>query len=331
MTPPLGDVKEALRLAREELMSRPNVVATGVGYKEVRGERTGALSVVCSVTRKVPRVELSDADAVPPELAGVPTDVIATGRFSALQVPTERTRPAPGGSSVGHRDITAGTLGCLVRRGDEVFILSNNHVLANTGSAEIGDPVLQPGPADGGVDPDDRVATLAAFFPILMAEQESGCGAARAVAGALNSVARLLGSSARMRVVSERVAENLVDAATARPIDPAVVTPELIGLGTILGVGVAELGARIRKSGRTTGVTEGEILQVDVTADVQYGPGWARFADQVMAGSMSRGGDSGSAVLDAEGRMVGLLFAGSERTTLINRVEHVFEAMDVTL
>ncbi len=88
----------------------------------------------------------------------------------------------------------------------------------------------------------------------------------------------------------------------------------------------------VTKSGRTTGLTTGEILQVDVTVDVQYGAGrTARFTDQLLAGPMSQGGDSGSAVLDAQHRLLGLLFAGSANSTIINRIEHVFAALQVSL
>jgi hypothetical protein len=88
----------------------------------------------------------------------------------------------------------------------------------------------------------------------------------------------------------------------------------------------------IKKSGRTTGLTAGEILQVDVTVNVQYGPGQvAQFSDQLLAGPMSQGGDSGSAVLDGNNRLIGLLFAGSESTTIINRIEHVFSGLGLTL
>ena len=69
-----------------------------------------------------------------------------------------------------------------------------------------------------------------------------------------------------------------------------------------------------------------------MTVDVQYGPGRvARFTDQLLAGPMSQGGDSGSAVLDNGNRLVGLLFAGSENSTVINRIEHVFSALALTL
>lgn len=60
-------------------------------------------------------------------------------------------RPVPCGVSVGHPQITAGTLGCLVRNAKgQLFILSNNHVLSNSNSAQLGEPILQPAPSDGG-------------------------------------------------------------------------------------------------------------------------------------------------------------------------------------
>jgi hypothetical protein len=45
---------------------------------------------------------------------------------------------------------------------------------------------------------------------------------------------------------------------------------------------------------------------------------------------MSQGGDSGSAILDTQNRLIGLLFAGSENSTIINRIEHVFSALGVS-
>ncbi len=333
----MTDVSAALAEAREALLGRTNVVATGVGFKVTEAGRTPTLSIVCSVVEKLPLTALSARDIVPKSVSGVPTDVVATGVIRALDVPeafppTGRFRPAPGGVSIAHKDVTAGTLGCLVRRGDEVFILSNNHVLANSNAAAVGDSILQPGPVDGGREPEDRIAVLDAFIPVVLAGGESSCAFARGAASVANALARLVGSSARLQAVSTRTTENLVDAALARPLDPGAVSTEILGFGPIAGVARAELGSAITKSGRTTGVTTGEILQVDVTVDVQYGQGAvARFTDQVMAGAMSAGGDSGSAILDAQGNLVGLLFAGSEQSTIVNRIEHVFAALDVGL
>jgi hypothetical protein len=327
----LDTARSVLRQVSRELLARPYVTATGVGYKVSGGRKTPG--IICSVERKPPGSALAAGYLIPAAIQGVPVEVVETGPIRALQAPTGRFRPAPGGVSIGHRDITAGTLGCLVRKGGQNFILSNNHVLANSNAAQIGDPILQPGPIDGGTLTTDRIANLEAFVPItfLAPEPPSDCPFARAVIAALNAGCQVIGSQTRYRIVSLQAQDNLVDAAIARPLNPADVRDEILGIGSIQGTAQGTLGLPVKKSGRTTGVTTGEILQVDVTVNVQYGAGQvARFTDQLMAGAMSQGGDSGSAVLDAENRVVGLLFAGSDVTTIINRIEHVFSALAVT-
>jgi hypothetical protein len=325
-------VRAALAKNRDRLLHQANVVATGVGYKVTRGAKSGALSVVCSVTRKVALNELPARDHVPPSIDGIPTDVVASGVFRALQSRTARHRPAPGGVSIGHRDITAGTLGCLVRRNGEVLVLSNNHVLANSNDAQRGDAILQPGPHDGGRLPDDQIAELEDFVPISFLELPSECGFARGVIAVLNAGCRLVGSETRYRIVNIRALDNRVDAAVARPLQRDLVKNEILEIGKFSELGSATLGTKLRKSGRTTGLTAGEVTQVDVTVNVQYGAGRiARFSDQLMAGPMSQGGDSGSAVLDGDNRLVGLLFAGSDSSTIINRIEHVFSELRLTL
>ena len=121
-----------------------------------------------------------------------------------------------------------------------------------------------------------------------------------------------------------------MDAAIARPLDPLDVVDEILEIGPIKGVAIAELGDAVKKSGRTTGLTTGVILQTDVTVDVSYGGGKvARFVDQLMAGPMSAGGDSGSAVLNDGDELVGLLFAGSDSTTIFNHIDNVFMELNV--
>jgi hypothetical protein len=230
--------------------------------------------------------------------------------------------------SIGHRDITAGTLGCWVKKNGQFFILSNNHVLANSNAAQIGDPILQPGPYDGGSLPGDHIANLSEFIPISFTDTPSTCPFASGVAGILNGIASILGSDARLKAVRASAQENLVDAAIARPLNDQDVKNEILEIGALNGVAQGGLGMAIKKSGRTTALTTGEIQQVDVTVNVQYGEGQtAVFTDQLLAGAMSQGGDSGSAVLNSN-KLVGLLFAGSDTTTIINRIENVFLLLD---
>lgn len=332
MATTISSIRPILKSARTNLMSRKNVVATGVGYKITAGQKTDQLGIICSVTQKESTSTLPSADRVPQTVDGISTDVVATGRIRAFQPPTGKFRPAPGGVSIGHFEITAGTLGCLVQKNGQLLILSNNHVLANSNDATVGDPILQPGPHDGGTNPGDRIAELSEFVPIHFGGAPSQCPTANYVARFLNRLAHIFGSSTQFQAIEPQVEENLVDAAIARPLNPDDVKDEILNIGTISGSAEGELGMAIKKSGRTTGFTTGEIEQVDVTVNVQYGGGnIATFSDQLMAGAMSQGGDSGSAVLDDQNRLIGLLFAGSDQTTIFNRIHNVFEALGVSL
>lgn len=327
-------LEEARRIKAKHtalLLGKKNVVACGVGYKEVGGVRTDELCVIVSVAEKVPRAELAPGALIPQVLEGIRTDVQETGMIRALQDHTARWRPAPGGVSCGHIDITAGTLGCLVTRGDQIYILSNNHVLANSNQGQPGDPILQPGPHDGGTI-EDQIATLEEFVPINFGTDIPTCPIATGIAAILNWMARLVGSQHRLQAFQENPEMNLVDAAIARPISADLVEKRILEIGEPQGVGEGVLGLKIRKSGRTTGLTSGEITQVDATVQVSYGAGkTATFTDQLMAGAMSSGGDSGSAVLDESDRIIGLLFAGSDSVTIINRIQNVVEALGVNV
>jgi hypothetical protein len=124
---------------------------------------------------------------------------------------------------------------------------------------------------------------------------------------------------------------NRVDAALARPVSPDLVKTEILGIGVPIGVGSATLGTEVQKTGRTTGTTRGTITQIDATLRVDYEGSTALFAGQLVAGPMSQPGDSGSAVLDMERRVVGLLFAGSAAATIINPIADVLSALNVDL
>jgi hypothetical protein len=326
---------EKARAAKREyvdlLMKNKNVVACGVGYKRVGGQLTQELAVVVSVIKKLPPEALAMDEIIPRVVGTVQTDIVETGVIRSLQAPTDQWRPAPGGVSIGHFNITAGTLGCLVTRGSELFILSNNHVLANSNAAGIGDSSLQPGKYDGGTEA-DRIATLEAFVPIQFEVSPPTCLVVSDLVRLLNLMARLAGSSHRVSGYRAAAAANLVDSAIARPLSADLVERRILNIGIPRGSRDASLGTAIRKSGRTTGFTTGDIQQIDASVRVSYGnSGTALFQDQFVAGAMSQGGDSGSAVLDGEGYVIGLLFAGSDTTTIINRIANVTAALNVSV
>lgn len=329
-------VSQTKQMHAQAIMSKPNVVGVGVGEKISEGRKTGEISVVVLVRQKLPPAGLTKEALLPKELNGVKTDVIEVGDVRALQARTDRWRPAPGGVSIGHYQITAGTLGCVVRdRADgRRLILSNNHVLANSNDAQPGDAILQPGPADGGSASEDTIAHLERFCPIEFSVSPPTCSLASGFASLGNFLAELAGSSHRVQAYQAAPqAVNLADAAVARPVSNDDILDEILEVGVVSGTLPASLGMMVRKSGRTTAFTTGEITVLDATVNVSYGVGKiASFENQIVTGPMSQGGDSGSLVVAAdELKAVGLLFAGSNQSTIINPIQAVLDCLNVDL
>lgn len=321
--------KEVIKKEGRNLLKKKGVVAVGAGYKTVSGKKTKEMSLVCSVIEKLPPDKIKDDDKVPSHVCGLKTDVVQTGEITAFR--TRRRRPASGGVSIGHYAITAGTFGCLVRRGGKSYILSNNHVLANSNNADIGDSVLQPGSHDGGGH-NDTIAKLEDFIPIRFAELPSECNISNFISKALGFVAKVFFSRTRFKAVTESFSTNLVDAAIARPVNPEDVVSEIMGIGVPGGTAEPQVGMKISKSGRTTKVTSGKVDQVDVMVNVGFGGGkMAIFEDQIISGIHSAPGDSGSLIVNEQNEAVGLLFAGGSGTTVGCKMTHVCNLLKVSV
>jgi hypothetical protein len=89
----------------------------------------------------------------------------------------------------------------------------------------------------------------------------------------------------------------------------------------------------VQKTGRTTGHTTGKIIAIDATVTVNYGSSLkkklAKFCKQIITTDMSEPGDSGSAGLTKDAKVFGLLFAGSDKQTIFNRIELVEKYLKV--
>jgi len=330
---PAADVRAAKSAYEGAIFARANVVGVAIGNKVIRGRETDERCIVVFVEAKKPEAQLRHWDVVPKTFGSVRTDIVETGRFHALRSEqaidlerTKRIRPAPGGVSIGHVRITAGTLGVLARRNGRPVILSNNHVLANQNAGRVGDPVLQPGPADGG-RLQDTIARLVDFVPIQFKEREPG-PIARFLARLFGPLLHAAGWGLKRLPTGQ---SNLVDAAVAEPIETRLVAPDILGIGRVRGTKEPDIGMRVRKSGRTTGVTAGRITAIDAVVEVDYGGPTAIFREQIVSDLLSKGGDSGSLVVDEGRRAVGLLFAGGATTTLINPIAAVAHFLDIAI
>jgi len=244
---------------------------------------------------------------IPETILGYPVEVKVVGRIYALGAmgvsvltgvsgdKTWRWRPVPGGVSVGVAGGATGTVACRVydRSTGEALILSNRHVL----SGDVGAPVIQPGPVDGGSYPDDLIGYIHRFVE-----------------------------------VRPPPLDNKVDAALAKPV--VEVSGEVLDIGVVSDTADPVEGMVVCKSGRSTCYTCGRVIDTHASVKVYGYPfGYAIFTDQVVVEpAIGAPGDSGSLVVDAGSkRAVGLLFAGSDVVTVFNKIGHVLDSLNVSL
>lgn len=288
------------------VIATKNVVAVGISEKIAKGKPTGKLALTFYVERKVSlrklRADLLIPPTVPETLSGpeaIPTDVIVLGKIRP-EVNVTRN-PVQPGYSIGHAEITAGTLGAIVTKGNALYILSNSHVLARSGLAAKGDPIIYPGAADGGALPNDLVAKLSGF----------------------------------KKFITGGEFVNHADCAIAKPTAARLpdVIPEIRGLGVPKGTVKPKRGMKVMKIGRTSGKTTGEIRDVHFRFVLDYDEvGGVGFIDQVLCTRYTRPGDSGSLVLDrATGRAVGLHFAGANGGSVFTPIDNVLTELGVKL
>jgi hypothetical protein len=249
---------------------------------------------------------------------------------TTTQVPeTQMTRPLVCGLQIQNHDhnlraawlphfMTTGTLGCFVRDDSGVlFILSNTHVLAPGNNGQVGDVILQAGTIARTYTPEERIASLTRFVKI----QPSPFGA-----DPRNGDAVL----------------NEVDAGIAEVALGIEAGPGFLpfrGLKPVSGVnGPNLLKPAVLKVGRTTGLTWGDIKKsATIVGPIPYpgiGPCWFRNAIEIrgMSGTLfSNNGDSGSAILNQEREVIGLLFAGNGDLTYACPIESVLSALGVAV
>ena len=96
------EVKIVKDLHKDAILKKPNVIGVGIGYKMKGNQKTDELSIVTLVRQKIPKAGLTSEMMIPKDVDTIPTDVIEVGEIRALQAPTDRWRPAPGGVSIGH-------------------------------------------------------------------------------------------------------------------------------------------------------------------------------------------------------------------------------------
>lgn len=201
-----------------------------------------------------------------------------------------------------------GTLGCFVASDGWVGFLSNNHVIAGE---------------NRGAEGCDRIATESPRDGVTI--------------GVLHSFVHLRPSPAGASPASEDVAYNVIDAALAK-LHPELPWntgyPPGLDLPTPGGGAVAQLGDQVFKVGRTTGLTRGVVTQILTTVGpVQYrcGPCWFEESIVVQGDGFASPGDSGSAVVLDDGKVIGLIYAGLGSATYVCPIAPILEGLNCRL
>jgi len=304
----LVEAREALE---QELLPLARAGFVGIAHSESKGE----ITVFVEDEQAKPRVPRSfEGYAVRTEVTGkiqAFSTQVAEPLTGVSEERREEVRPLVGGISLSAY-VTKGALiylyaGTLSMVTYDNKILSNAHVIAMNPETDeflaIGTPIIQPGSRDGGRLV-NRVGALEAYIPIDF----------------------------------DPNAHNYADAAIGS-IDVGInASPgeQFSETGDYWVEGWTEVsqGDTVRKSGRTTGVTTGEVLYTDVSVVVQYGDQSAYFVDQIVVAqenwSFVSPGDSGSAV-DKDGEFVGLVFAGSEDSAVICKAEHIIDGLGIAV
>lgn len=232
--------------------------------------------------------------------AGLNVEEIPAGRARAS------ARPAEGGESLGHSCGDSGTFGCLVEDGSgDRFLLSCNHVIANLNRGKKGsDEVWQPGKIGG--------------------------GSAKSRIGLLHDFAHItIGGSTG----------NRIDAALCKPDRSTDVSATVKNIGALTGSAAATLGASVRKSGATTGLTHGKVRLKSLSVIVDYANASQALFDGQLAvigtgsGTFSDLGDSGSVVVGDGDAVVGLVISSLAGVdlTIANPVGEVLAHFNVSI
>ena len=336
--------KAACARATATFQKIEGVRSVGYGLKQTGGQFGTELAIIVFVREKKPVEALAPAERVPPVFEGYRTDVrvVPLRRTGACDNTTKYStiqggiQIANAGEQVGNTIFgEAGTLGCVVRRRNDagrenVYVLSAAHVLYAKGHGAK-DNIYHPdsggetlGPIlDGGAfrniswTPGGGVAAIDTF---------SDCAIAR-----LDLDSTCCGSTCTQDKTA--YAESIIDLVDVTPTEAGAGASQHVAncitdVRNVIGDLAFARGEVVTKVGRTTGKTQGTCVGVTVPVDmpdpfnptgphvhcancieIAFDPAQLNCQNHAY---FSEHGDSGSLVLDAQNRAVGLLFGGPE-------------------
>jgi hypothetical protein len=290
--------------------AKNHIHGVGIGKKIIKNKVTEIDAITVYVTNKLPLSLLHKKHIIPKMIGKIPTDVVPMAHaifLSCTDRRTERMETLIGGISIGHKDITSGTIGYFchskAQNDENIYVLSNNHILAKVNDGKIGDVIYQPSNI---YDSKETVATLTDFVKL-----------------------------------DENILNN-VDAAIGKLIYPDDREDLICTIGKITGTESVYNKMEVLKHGAESGLTRGQVASylTDIkVCSVEYTEPFYRvfkFVNQivVVGEKVVKLGDSGSLVVNAlSKKAVGLLFAGDPNGSyyLANHIDKVEDQLNIKL
>jgi hypothetical protein len=344
-------IREKLAAGAEARLRRiPGVVHVSVGAKQKAGALTGQMCIRVYVDRKRSRAEVPADELVPAEIDGIPTDVnVVVGQFR-FQDDNSRQRPIRGGIQISNRiidfndtmtgtQIARGTLGFIATdKTDRAPVLVSNWHVLYANFAIHGDKVYQPAPltlapiafADVPMKPKDDVDKIGVLRRYEISEKCDGAIAAIDVSSCChccgihyaNDIPGLQAPDSVTHVMTPP-RETIVDKATA--------------------VGTMKVYKRGQKTLRSEGtVVDPHYPNFSITEHGSAHQFTGQIAIENSAGNttpFSDKGDSGSAIISGDNKIVGLLFASAEDhtntpttyRTIANHIDDVLSLLNIEI
>lgn len=300
------DILSTKRAYEDELLKLDYVHAVSIGYKEIDGVKTDTLAIVIHTSKKQDEYFIPLNQRIPPSLNGFPTDVVEMPPFD--YIPTEfdeneidssnidgkKYRPVPGGVEIymPRTELNGGicTSGMYAQSIKAGDSASDLYLLTNAHCL--------------------REVNQAVMQPVSDSPEE------------------LIAFSSRV-IDNDRIDGGIAKMTNYENADPFTIV-DLGQISGIFDITIDNLGDKVVKRGRTSGITIGVIDYVFVTIidkkDQIVVRGEVPFAEP---------GDSGSVVLMYEGEhennVMGLLWGGVLNYAILSPIRAVSEELEIAL
>ncbi len=345
-----SNIAARLATAKSLLLSKKNVIDVAIGYKEREGTYVEVMCFVVFVEEKKAMSDIAPEDIIPAEIEGIPTDVSTVPVEDELCGPkdgvnTDIERPLVGGVQISNGPDGQGTLGCFANMVEDgsLVLLSNHHVLYGD-YKDTGDDIYQPDKTCCCCCTCDMIArNVAGKRPTIGGPPEFVDAAIAKITVdniseqvLIRNMVKGLGVYQNLGAANETLTN---DDALIKGVAPMTQTWDTEGDPVMSPV---VPGNRVRKVGRTTGRTIGEVILVGAPVDVNAGNDKVRkYVNQIRVKSADADkpfaipGDSGSVLIDDQNRIVGLLMSSKFKEkpyiSTCNNIHDVLREMKIRI